>query len=175
MSHAEEDEIKRHIVHRSSLEKANREYTNSTDVATPPNGVYSNKYSEPRIHFVPSTVKSTLGSPTALAIGAFSTTLTTLSMALMEWRGLSTSNVFIGNCELRPLLHLILGSRLVRLTHQSLLCRRNRHDNLSAMGTSSRELLWLHSTQCLWYVPARKSFASSNNAQVSSMVASVPS
>ncbi len=34
---------------------------------------------------------------TAFAIGAFATTLTTLSFALMEWRGLSVTNVFIGN------------------------------------------------------------------------------
>lgn len=34
---------------------------------------------------------------TALAIGAFSTTLTTLGFALMEFRGLTITNVFIGN------------------------------------------------------------------------------
>jgi succinate-acetate transporter protein len=34
---------------------------------------------------------------TALAIGAFSTTLTTLSLSLMGWRNLSSNNVFIGN------------------------------------------------------------------------------
>ncbi|KIW15894.1 hypothetical protein PV08_05944 [Exophiala spinifera] len=38
-----------------------------------------------------------LGSPTALAIGAFATTLTTLSISLMEWRGVTTTNVYIGN------------------------------------------------------------------------------
>jgi succinate-acetate transporter protein len=32
-----------------------------------------------------------------LAIGAFATTLTTLSLALMEWRHLTVTNVFIGN------------------------------------------------------------------------------
>lgn len=46
---------------------------------------------------VPITIKAQLGSPTALAIGAFATTLTTLSFALMGWRGLSTTNAFIGN------------------------------------------------------------------------------
>ena len=69
---------------------------------------------------VPITTKAQIGSPvgkpvlcarcfsrtctklhitpqTALAIGAFATTLTTLSMALMEWRGLTITNVFIGN------------------------------------------------------------------------------
>ena len=34
---------------------------------------------------------------TALAIGAFATTLTTLSLSLMGWRNLSANNVFIGN------------------------------------------------------------------------------
>ncbi|KAF6230849.1 hypothetical protein HO173_010965 [Letharia columbiana] len=46
---------------------------------------------------VPVTLKAQLGSPTALAIGAFSTTLTTLALALMEFRGLTITNVFIGN------------------------------------------------------------------------------
>ncbi|KAH8601556.1 thermophilic desulfurizing enzyme family protein, partial [Bisporella sp. PMI_857] len=34
---------------------------------------------------------------TALAIGAFATTLTTLSLSLMEWRGVTTTNAYIGN------------------------------------------------------------------------------
>ena len=46
---------------------------------------------------VPITLKAQLGSPTALAIGAFATTLTTLSLALMEIRGVTTTNAFIGN------------------------------------------------------------------------------
>ena len=46
---------------------------------------------------VPITLKAQLGSPTALAIGAFATTLTTLSFALMEWRGLTVTNAFIGD------------------------------------------------------------------------------
>lgn len=33
----------------------------------------------------------------ALALGAFGTTLTTLSLSLMEWRGVTTTNVFIAN------------------------------------------------------------------------------
>lgn len=37
------------------------------------------------------------GTKTALAIGAFATTLTTLSLSLMEWRGVTTTNVYIGN------------------------------------------------------------------------------
>lgn len=46
---------------------------------------------------VPITLKAQLGTPTALAIGAFATTLTTLSFALMEWRGVSVSNAFVGD------------------------------------------------------------------------------
>lgn len=46
---------------------------------------------------VPMTTKSQLGNPTALAIGAFATTLTTLSLALMGWRNITVDNVFIGN------------------------------------------------------------------------------
>ncbi|KAJ4982858.1 acetate transporter [Stagonosporopsis vannaccii] len=38
-----------------------------------------------------------LGSGTALAIGVFATTLTTLSLSLMEWRGVTTNNVFVAN------------------------------------------------------------------------------
>ncbi|KAL3419898.1 hypothetical protein PVAG01_08397 [Phlyctema vagabunda] len=92
-----EDSIKRNIVRRSSLENANREIyppiTQESTIGT------SHAYptGQPQIHFVPSTLKSTLGSPTALAIGAFSTTLTTLSLSLMEWRGVTTTNVYIGN------------------------------------------------------------------------------
>lgn len=33
----------------------------------------------------------------ALALGAFGTTLTTLSLSLMEWRGVTTTNVFVAN------------------------------------------------------------------------------
>lgn len=32
-----------------------------------------------------------------LPIGAFATTLTTLSLSLMEWRGVTTTNVYIAN------------------------------------------------------------------------------
>ncbi|CAG8380446.1 unnamed protein product [Penicillium salamii] len=38
-----------------------------------------------------------LGEGSALALGAFGTTLTTLSLSLMEWRGVTTTNVFVGN------------------------------------------------------------------------------
>ncbi|OQD68519.1 hypothetical protein PENDEC_c034G01899 [Penicillium decumbens] len=39
----------------------------------------------------------TLGAGSALALGAFGTTLTTLSLSLMEWRGVTTDNVFVAN------------------------------------------------------------------------------
>ncbi|KAJ5770811.1 uncharacterized protein N7511_002862 [Penicillium nucicola] len=39
----------------------------------------------------------TLGAGSALALGAFGTTLTTLSLSLMEWRGVTTANVFVAN------------------------------------------------------------------------------
>lgn len=38
-----------------------------------------------------------LSAQTAFALGAFATTITTLSCALMEWHGLSTANAFVGN------------------------------------------------------------------------------
>jgi hypothetical protein len=115
-----EGSIKRNIVRRSSLEIANRdflpaankEYTDLTQedtiIGTPPTVQYGEKYPASRVHFVPSTVKSTLGSPTALAIGAFSTTLTTLSLSLMEWRGVTTTNVYIGNCGYRNLIQSVV-------------------------------------------------------------------
>lgn len=46
---------------------------------------------------VPITLRAQLGTPTALAIGAFATTLTTLSFALMGWRGVTVTNAFIGD------------------------------------------------------------------------------
>ncbi|KAL1877680.1 hypothetical protein Plec18167_004646 [Paecilomyces lecythidis] len=54
-------------------------------------------FASPRVIHVPTSVASGLGVPTALGIGAFATTLTTLSLALMEWRGVDTKNVFIAN------------------------------------------------------------------------------
>jgi len=73
------------------------------------------QHGRPSVQIVPQPVGSTLGSPvnlpnsqtlasnthlhnqTALAIGAFATTLTTLSCALMGFRGLSTTNVFVAD------------------------------------------------------------------------------
>ncbi|KAF2719502.1 hypothetical protein K431DRAFT_228441 [Polychaeton citri CBS 116435] len=46
---------------------------------------------------VPMPIRGQIGSPTALAIGAFATTLTSLSFALTGWRGMSVSNVLIGD------------------------------------------------------------------------------
>ncbi|KAI9758990.1 MAG: hypothetical protein M4579_002653 [Chaenotheca gracillima] len=57
----------------------------------------SNQHQQQQLHLIPTSVGSTLGSPTALAIGAFATTLTTLSLSLMEWRGVTVTNVYIGN------------------------------------------------------------------------------
>ncbi|PYH73226.1 thermophilic desulfurizing enzyme family protein [Aspergillus vadensis CBS 113365] len=45
---------------------------------------------------VPVAPKS-LGAGSALALGAFGTTLTTLSLSLMEWRGVTITNVYVGN------------------------------------------------------------------------------
>lgn len=90
------ENVLRGVVKRSSLEEANRDlYPNYTQDTTS-NGAFTPP-GQDRVHFVPSTVKSTLGSPTALAIGAFATTLTTLSLSLMGFRGVGTNNVFIGN------------------------------------------------------------------------------
>ncbi|KAK5709898.1 hypothetical protein LTR17_019344 [Elasticomyces elasticus] len=57
-----------------------------------PNGI-----AQPYYIPVPITLKAQLGNPTALALGAFATTLTTLSFALMGWRGVSITNAFIGD------------------------------------------------------------------------------
>ncbi|CAN9443426.1 unnamed protein product [Alternaria alternata] len=46
---------------------------------------------------VPVAAPKTLGAGTALPIGVFATTLTTLSLSLMEWRGVTTANVFVAN------------------------------------------------------------------------------
>jgi len=58
---------------------------------------FSNGFAQPYYIPVPITNKAQIGSPTALAIGAFATTLTTLSLALMGFRGVSVTNAFIGD------------------------------------------------------------------------------
>ncbi|RDW63480.1 hypothetical protein BP6252_11025 [Coleophoma cylindrospora] len=59
----------------------------------------TNRLSRPKrkIQIITRPVKEGLGSPTALGIGAFSVTLTTLSLSLMGWRNVTVDNVFIGN------------------------------------------------------------------------------
>ncbi|RAK88235.1 thermophilic desulfurizing enzyme family protein [Aspergillus costaricaensis CBS 115574] len=44
-----------------------------------------------------SAAPKSLGAGSALALGAFGTTLTTLSLSLMEWRGVTITNVYVGN------------------------------------------------------------------------------
>ncbi|KAF5849706.1 hypothetical protein GGP41_005094 [Bipolaris sorokiniana] len=46
---------------------------------------------------IPAPAPKTLGSGTALPIGVFATTLTALSFSLMEWRGVTTNNIFVAN------------------------------------------------------------------------------
>lgn len=97
-----EDSVLRNFVKRSSVEGANRTYQS---------GAYPNLTHEPKANdlceshlpaksypfLVPSAVKNMLGGPTALAIGAFATTLMSLSFRLMEWRGVAFTNVYIDN------------------------------------------------------------------------------
>ncbi|KAH8667605.1 GPR1/FUN34/yaaH family-domain-containing protein [Tricladium varicosporioides] len=87
----------RNVVRRSSLKYVNQEIHPDLTNETVIKGGFSSSAGKPYPFFVPSTVRSTLGTPTALAIGAFATTLTTLSFSLMEWRGVTTTNVYIGN------------------------------------------------------------------------------
>lgn len=44
----------------------------------------------------PTSSRLNIGQ-TALAIGAFATTLTTLSLSLMEWRGVTIANIHVAN------------------------------------------------------------------------------
>jgi len=64
---------------------------------SPSSGSPNGAHQQPAYVPVPITLKAQLGVPTALAIGAFATTLTTLSFALMGWRGVSTTNAFVGD------------------------------------------------------------------------------
>ena len=49
------------------------------------------------VQIISRPMREGLGSPSALGIGAFSVTLTTLSLSLMGWRNVTVDNVFIGN------------------------------------------------------------------------------
>lgn len=58
------DSVRRNIVRRSSLENANQDYYPSlTNQSTVKDGSDSPSSGRPYPYFVPSTVKSTLGSP----------------------------------------------------------------------------------------------------------------
>ncbi|KAK1539066.1 uncharacterized protein CLUP02_07498 [Colletotrichum lupini] len=48
---------------------------------------------------------------TSLPIGAFSTTLTTLSLSLMEWRGVTTTNVYIANFFFLAAFGLVISAQ----------------------------------------------------------------
>ncbi|KAF9692491.1 hypothetical protein EKO04_009454 [Ascochyta lentis] len=52
-----------------------------------------------------------LGAGTALATGVFATTLTTLSLSLMEWRGVTTQNVFVANFFFTAALGLVITAQ----------------------------------------------------------------
>ncbi|PMD46838.1 hypothetical protein L207DRAFT_577680 [Hyaloscypha variabilis F] len=79
-----EENVRRNVIKRSSLEEADRIYPNLTQ-ETAANGSVWSISGKPYPFFVPSTVESTLGSPIVLAIGGFATTLTTLSLS--RWNG----------------------------------------------------------------------------------------
>ncbi|OHF01772.1 hypothetical protein CORC01_02963 [Colletotrichum orchidophilum] len=48
---------------------------------------------------------------TSLPIGAFATTLTTLSLSLMEWRGVTTTNVYIANFFFLAAFGLVISAQ----------------------------------------------------------------
>lgn len=79
-----EENVRLNVVKRSSLADAARIYPNLTQESII-NG-FNSPAGKPYPYFVPSIVNSTLGSPTALAIGAFATTLTTLCPSA-SWAG----------------------------------------------------------------------------------------
>ncbi|KAJ9223242.1 hypothetical protein DTO207G8_3368 [Paecilomyces variotii] len=84
------------INRKTSTSEKNEEFTgieSLSHVAT----YRTQPFNSPQVIPIPTSVASGLGVPTALGIGAFATTLTTLSLSLMEWRGVDTKNVFIAN------------------------------------------------------------------------------
>ncbi|KAL4886188.1 GPR1/FUN34/yaaH family-domain-containing protein [Aspergillus karnatakaensis] len=52
-----------------------------------------------------------LGAGSALALGAFGTTLTTLSLSLLEWRGVKTTNVSVANFFFIAALGLLITAQ----------------------------------------------------------------
>lgn len=48
---------------------------------------------------------------TSLPIGAFATTLTTLSLSLMEWRGVTTTNVYVANFFFLAAMGLVVSAQ----------------------------------------------------------------
>ncbi|RNJ58002.1 hypothetical protein D7B24_005319 [Verticillium nonalfalfae] len=59
----------------------------------------------------PLIPKSLPPAATALPIGAFATTLTTLSLSLMEWRGVTITNVYVGNFFFIAALGLLISAQ----------------------------------------------------------------
>ncbi|KPM44573.1 hypothetical protein AK830_g2013 [Neonectria ditissima] len=57
------------------------------------------------------TIQALPTSATALPIGAFATTLTTLSLSLMELRGVTITNVYIGNFFFVAALGLLISAQ----------------------------------------------------------------
>ncbi|CAI7583596.1 unnamed protein product [Penicillium pancosmium] len=69
----------------------------STSIEKPPNSVDVERQSDTIAPTATAPAPKSLGAGSALALGAFGTTLTTLSLSLMEWRGVTTDNVFVAN------------------------------------------------------------------------------
>ncbi|KAJ6000169.1 hypothetical protein N7481_000578 [Penicillium waksmanii] len=69
----------------------------STSIEKPPNSVDVERQSDTVASTATAPAPKSLGAGSALALGAFGTTLTTLSLSLMEWRGVTTDNVFVAN------------------------------------------------------------------------------
>ena len=72
---------------------------------------------------------------TALAIGAFATTLTTLSISLMEWRGVTTTNVYIGNFFFVAGIGMLISAQWELVKGNSF-----AYTVLSAFGVSSPDI-----------------------------------
>ncbi|KAH8426515.1 uncharacterized protein LDX57_004250 [Aspergillus melleus] len=78
-----------------STSPVTQESTNGTGIKEPTHQIDIERQS--RANTVTTEAPRSLGAGSALALGAFGTTLTTLSLSLMEWRGVTTANVFVGN------------------------------------------------------------------------------